>query len=294
MLIRLLTDPATPILMDGIQCTYWLDHIDIQTRFILYRANNIEHEYYDGLAAVEKNPLRRLYLKMEANRLRNYEWMLQYTNEILCVAKQDILHFEQYTKTIHLPPFFDDTHTLDVSKPQKEKFVLYQANLSVKENENAALHIVEKIAPLVQYRIKIAGRRPSKKLKKMISLQNNVELIDTPAQEVMSELIREAQVNLLLTFQQTGIKLKLLHALQSGRHIIINKYMDDDGIFSEMCDVFDSSEDIAKRIDELMSVEFTAELKQKRDEKFNRIFSNKLKANNILEIIKKANDGWTT
>ena len=143
LLIRLLTDPATPILMDGIQCTYWLDHIDIQTRFILYRANNIEHEYYDGLAAVEKNPLRRLYLKMEANRLRNYEWMLQYTNEILCVAKQDILHFEQYTKTIHLPPFFDDTHTLDVSKPQKEKFVLFQANLSVKENENAALHIAD-------------------------------------------------------------------------------------------------------------------------------------------------------
>ena len=133
LLMKLLADPATPIFIDGIQCAWFMEHIDIQTRYILYRANNIEHEYYEGLAGVEKNFLRRLYLKMEARKLRNYEPIAEHANVILSVAKQDIPHFSQYTKTIHLPPFFDDIHMLDLSIPQKEKYVLFQANLSVKE-----------------------------------------------------------------------------------------------------------------------------------------------------------------
>lgn len=285
LLMNLLADPDTPILFDGIQCILPLEHIDIQTRFILYRANNIEHEYYQGLVAVEKNPLKKIYLKMEARKLRNYEHWIEHSNVTLCVAKQDIPHFEQYGRTIHLPPFFDDTHTLDLSFPQPEKFVLFQANLSVKENENAAIHIIKRVAPLTNYKIKIAGRNPSTTLKKIAATQINVELIDSPEQEVMSDLIQQAQVHLLITFQQTGIKLKLLHALQSGRHIIINNYMDDDGIFSDMCDVVDRFEDMAKRIDELMDIEFTRELKDQRDKKFNAIYSNKLKAEKILENI---------
>ncbi|MBD3636367.1 MAG: glycosyltransferase [Crocinitomicaceae bacterium] len=286
LLLNILSDPA-PVLMDGIQCTYWLLHNDVQDQKILYRANNIEHEYYEGLAHVEKNIFRKWYLKMEAKKLRNYEWQIRHADITLCVARQDIPHFEQYGKTIHLPPFFDDTHTLDFSQPQpEEKFVLFQANLSVTENENAATHIIEQISPLTEHKIIIAGRGPSASLKSLAGSSANVELIDTPDQETMSSLIRDAQIHLLLTFQQTGIKLKLLHALQSGRHIIINKYMDDDGIFAEMCDVVNESNKIADRIDELMNLEFTKEMKADRDQKFNAIYSNKIKAEKILKFLK--------
>lgn len=284
LLINILADPA-PILMDGIQCTYWILHNDVQDQKILYRANNIEHEYYDGLRKVEKNLLKRWYLKMEAKKLRNYEWQIRHSDVILCVAKQDIPHFEQYAKTVHLPPFFDDTHELDLSQPQAEKFVLFQANLSVKENENAAEYIIKDVSPRTNQKIVIAGRNPSPFLKNLAATASNVELIDTPAHEEMAALIRDAQVHLLITFQQTGVKLKLLHALQSGRHIVINPYMDDDGIFADMCDVRENAEDIASRLDELIDIPFTADMKAERDQKFNAIYSNKKKASDIVELL---------
>jgi Glycosyl transferases group 1 len=285
VLENILADPA-PVLMDGIQCTYWILHKEVQAQKILYRANNIEHEYYEGLAKVEPSFLKRYYLKQEAKKLRKFEWQLRNADVILSVAQQDMSHFEQYGKTIHLPPFLDDSHSVDFSKPvPSKKFVLFQANLSVTENENAAEHIIKNIAPLTEHQIIIAGRHPSSFLKNLGAKVKNVEIVDTPDEMEMKSLIRDAQIHLLMTFQQTGVKLKLLHALQSGRHIIINKLMDDDGIFANLCVVEDDDKLIVERIDELMNVGFTAEMKTERDEKFNSIYGNQMKAEKILEIL---------
>jgi hypothetical protein len=256
-----------------------------KTKKILYRANNIEHEYYEGLAKVEKNLLKKLYLKWEARKLARYEWQLKHADVILSVAKQDIPHYERYGKTLHIPPFFDDTHTSDLYTKPAEKFVLYQGNLAVQENANASEYIIKNIAPLTDYKIIIAGKSPSPALKGLAASVTNVELIDTPSHEEMARLIRDAQVNLLLTFQQTGVKLKLLHAIQSGRHILINPLMDDDGIFSEMCEVAVHPKEFAEKIEQLMNEEFTSEMKTTRDAKFNAIYSNKKKAADILSLI---------
>lgn len=287
LLTRLLTDPGVPIFMDGIQCCYWLKHPEIEKRAIIYRANNIEHEYYDGLAKWESNPLKKYYLKWEARKLFKYEGQLKKVNAILSVAKQDIPHFELYGKTYHVPPFFDDTHEQEFieSNQEQEKFVLFQGNLSVTENQHAAKHIIQEIAPLSDHKIVIAGKNPPASLKKMAERENNVTLFDTPSVEKMATLIRDAQIHLLMTFQQTGIKLKLLHALQSGKHIIINSKMDDSGIFSKMCAVEDGSKDIVSRIDELMDVHFSKTMKDERDNLFNSIFGNQKKAADILQLI---------
>ncbi|MCB9225271.1 MAG: hypothetical protein H6582_13895 [Crocinitomicaceae bacterium] len=285
LLVNLLADPA-PVLMDGIQCTYWILHKDVQDQKILYRANNIEHEYYEGLAKAEKRWLKKIYLLREAKKLARYEWQIKHADVILSVAKQDIPHFERYGEVVHLPPFYDDTHTIDLSQPAPiQKYVLFQGNLSVTENQNASEYIIKNIAPLVDHQIIIAGKEPSDSLKHLASTQKNVQLIDTPSQGEMTKLIQDAQIHLLLTFQQTGIKLKLLHALQSGRHILINSMMDDDGIFSDMCEVAELPKEFAVKIDQLMDLPFTSQMKADRDAKFNAIYSNKKKAEDILRLI---------
>ena len=288
--MKVLSTPA-PILIDGIQCAYWMNHDDFRDQKLIFRANNVEHEYYEGLANWERNPFKKIYLKREARKLRAYEGVLKDVDTILSVAKMDVPHFSQYANTIHLPPFFNDTAESHFapSDDGAEKFVLFQGNLSVKENEHAAKHITENIAPLSKENFVIAGLHPSKFLKKIIDLQPNVKLIDSPSHEVMNGLIRDAHVNLLMTFQQTGIKLKLLHALQSGKHIIINSKMDDSGIFGQMCEVIDSSNKIAAKISELMSIGYSQEMKDSRDEKFSAIYSNKLNARKIMQEVQKMN-----
>lgn len=286
LLINVLADPA-PVLIDGIQCAYWLSHQDFCERKLLFRANNIEHKYYEGLAKWERNPLKKIYLKREARKLQKFELELKKVSDILSVAKMDVPHFSQYATTHHVPPFFNDSKEshFKPSAEDDEQYVLFQGNLSVKENEHAAVYIAEHIAPKSSHNFVIAGLHPSNYLKRVLHKVPNVLLIDSPSHEKMNELIQLAQVNLLMTFQQTGIKLKLLHALQSGRHIIINSKMDDVGIFAEMVEVIDDSQAISDKIDELIILPFTHEMKTERDAKFDAIYSNKLNANKIISLL---------
>jgi len=101
----------------------------------------------------------------------------------------------------------------------------------------------------------------------------------------MDALIQHAHINLLITFQQTGIKLKLLHALEFGKHIVINSLMDDAGIFSEICHIKNGPEDIAKKINDLMKVDFTQEEFKKRHEVFSTYFDNRKNGEKIIEVI---------
>lgn len=286
LLMNVLADPA-PVLIDGIQCAYWLNHENFGERKLLFRANNIEHNYYEGLAQWERNPLKKIYLKREAKRLKKFELELKKVDHILSVAKMDIPHFSQYAETHHVPPFFNDSKDSNFRPTAKdeEHYVLFQGNLSVKENEHAAVYIAEHIAPKSNHNFVVAGLNPSTYLIKMIQKVPNMRLIESPSHEKMNKLIQNAQINLLMTFQQTGIKLKLLHALQSGRHIIINSKMDDVGIFGEMVDVLDDPQAIANRIDQLIVEDFTKAMKEARNKKFDAIYSNTLNARKILDLI---------
>ena len=284
LLQRLLQDDY-PILFDGIQTCYFLNHPEIKKRKRVFRANNIEHAYYDGLAKWETSWLKKQYLKIEAKRLKQFEKQLKGVDAILSVAKMDIPHFEEYGKTYHIPPFFNSENITEIDLDKTIKQVLFQGNLSVKENEHAAVFIIEKIAPITKLDFVIAGKDPSVRLKKMAQSRSNVTLIETPTQKEMSQLILHSHINLLLTFQQTGIKLKLLHALEAGRHVVINPFMDDSGIFSEMCHVADQPEKISGLLTELMATPFTSSDKKVRDEKFGRYYDNVRNAEKILAIV---------
>lgn len=284
ILDRLLKDDY-PILYDGIQTCFWMNHPKLKNRKQIFRANNIEHDYYNGLAKWEPSRLKKIYLKVEARRLARFEKQLSGVDDILCVAKMDIPHFAAYTKTHHIPPFFHSENSGKISDEEAVEQVLFQGNLSVKENEHAALYILESIAPLTTNKIVIAGKDPSPRLIQAAEKVHNVELIDTPPIEEMDALIKNSRVNLLMTFQQTGIKLKLLHALESGQHIIINDKMDDSGIFAALCHVENDPKKIAEKMDELMDIPFTQIEKEKRDLAFAENYGNTANAKRILEII---------
>jgi len=275
-----------PILFDGLQCCYFLNHSKLEGRKKLVRANNIEHDYYYGLAKSEKRFLKQRYLKFEGKKLEKFEKQLKGVDGILSVAKMDIPHFETYAKTYHVPPFFKSGQS-EFVKPNLsvEKFCLFQGNLSVTENEQAVHFILDKISTSCKFPIYIAGKNPSDSLIDKIKLFPNVTLFASPSQVKMDELIATAQVNLLFTFQQTGIKLKLLHALEAGQHVLINSYMDDSGIFTDMCTVADNPQDIVSEISKLMAIPFTKVIYDNRFKLFSKYYNNSRNADFILKLI---------
>ena len=53
----------------------------------------------------------------------------------------------------------------------------------------------------------------------------NIKIEANPSNERMDYLTHEAQIHMLITFQDTGLKLKLLNSLFGGRHTIVNQEM---------------------------------------------------------------------
>ena len=70
------------------------------------------------------------------------------------------------------------------------------------------MFLVNSILPFI-----IAGKNPGASLIKEIDKNDNVQLFENPSEGMMDELIKNAHVHLLPSFNTTGIKIKLLIAL---------------------------------------------------------------------------------
>lgn len=288
LLNNLLSDNA-PILFDGLHTCLYLDHPLLVNRKKYVRVHNIEQNYYIGLANIEPNFFKRNYFLKEAERLHAFEKILVNAETIFSISKQETAHFTKFSKTVYVPPFFITDHAKhEVNKSNVSgRFILFHGNLRIKDNEKAAEFIINEIATKCKHKFVIAGKNPSNWLKNEASIEDNVELIDTPTAVQMDSLIQYAHINLLLTNQQAGVKLKLIHALENGKFVMINSKMDDGDIFKDMCYVRDEAEDIIKKIEDLMRQDFTEAIAAERKEKFNALFDNKKNAEKLIGVIFK-------
>lgn len=263
-LIERLREDVYPIMLEGLHCCDVLEKLKGQGRKITVRAHNVEHDYYNALAKAETCGWKKLFFKLEAAKLRKYEGILKQASSVLAISEADAAHFRANgcANVTVLPP--SHGHHRVTSQPGWGDYVLYHGNLSVPENIHAAKYILEKIAPQCPYRFVIAGRDPDESIREMASHCSNAQLIENPSVEEMDRLLGNAQVNLLITQQATGVKLKLMNALYEGRHCLVNSTMVMGTQLGEACAVADSQDEICNSLAQLMQTEFTEAEIQKR------------------------------
>ncbi|MDX2173707.1 MAG: glycosyltransferase [Bacteroidota bacterium] len=265
-----------PILFEVLHTCYLLNDSRFANRKKIYRHSNIEHEYYSELAKAETSLIKKLFLKVEAFKLKRFEKILNKANLILAVNKKDADYFAQKysaVKTLYLPSFHQN-NTLTI-KEGKGDYCLYNGNLSVSENYEAALWLIENVFSKINFKVIIAGLNPPQFLETKISNYKNIELIKNPSQQQMNELIANAQIHTLYTKQPTGLKLKLLNVLYAGRFVVCNSNMvagtdlkADESIF-----ICNTPNDFINSILTVFLLSFKSELVTKRDLQLD-VFSN--------------------
>jgi len=284
-LLDLLKKDHYPILLEGLHNGWLLEHLDTQQRVIMLRSHNVEHDYYSQLALVEKNPLKRLYLKMDARKLRRYEPVLLQASHVLAISDSDAQHFKALgcRHVSLLPP----SHPLDELNVHlgKGDYVLFQGNLSVAENINAARYLIEEVMAGTDFKFVIAGRDPSPQLTQLIRNYPLVTLEANPSDERMEELIHNAHINILYTDQNTGVKLKLLHALHGGRYCVANSLMVNGTHLEEACHVADTPDATRNILHALMQLPFTEKELNHRKQILGTRYSNQHNAQTILNIL---------
>ena len=277
-----------PILFEGLHTCFHITNKQLDGRLKLVRATNIEHHYYAQLALAERNVFRKIYFIKASIKLRYYQKVLQNADIILPVSNADTFYFQKIfpDKIVITLPCFHANNKVNLVKGNGN-YVLFQGNLEVAENERAAVFLIRKVMNDIDYPFIIAGKTPSARLILIATQHPNVSIVGTPDQATMNEIIRKARINLLITFQATGLKLKLLNALYLGNTIVANNKMLHGTGLDALCYIADTPEEMKKLVQHLIN---SKDSSTKRNENLSLLlksYDNNKNATTLVELVKK-------
>lgn len=283
LLNNLLSD-KNPVIFEGLHTTHLLDHPALANRIKMVRTHNIEHIYYRNLAANEKNPFRKFFFNAEARKLERYEPKLAKATLLLAISPGDTDYFRtKYGNALFVGPF----HPAEGCRSSNGKgdYVLVHGDFSTAENNAAARFILDEVAVNWRHKTVLAGKRPSDELMNAASALKHVKVIPNPSLNQMSELITNAQVCLLNASQPSGMKLKLINSLCSGRHVITSAPVVAGTRLESLCNIASDPGEWVSMTERLMQAEFTPDMREKRDHVLREVADNTLNARKIIEFL---------
>jgi hypothetical protein len=286
-LIDRLSENDYPILFEGLHTCYYLNDRRLKHRFKIFRECNIEHDYYRETGKAEHNIIRKCFFYIEAQRFKRYQKNVADAALMIAVSQTDTdyLRKEFPHGRVEFVPCFHGNDEV-ASEAGQSDFLLYHGKLSVKENEKAALYLIENVfCKMSPYRCIIAGMNPSNALLKAASRYDHIAVEANPSVGRINELIRTAQVNLLVTFQDTGLKLKLLNSLFTGRHVVVNPMMLAGSGLDELCHIAATPDKMISVCRELMKTPFSADILEERRKLLFPVFSNEYQAKRLIDMI---------
>lgn len=261
-LIKNLQKDNYPILLEGLHCTGILPYLNLKERKVVVRMHNEESTYYKELGEAESAFLKKMYFLRESKLIKKYNHQLPNECVYACVSTKDIEQLKEYYKlenVIAIPTF-----------PSWQKVTcdeglgticLYHGNLSVSENEEAAIWLLKNVFSKIEKPFVIAGKNPSARLQKMAHKYPHTCFVANPTDSELNDLIKKAQINILPSFNKrsTGIKLKLLHALFEGRHCLVNEQMVMGTGLETACHIAGNADGFASVIMQLYNQPFSNE-----------------------------------
>jgi hypothetical protein len=275
-----------PILCEGLHTTSVLNDPRFENRKIFVRAHNVEHDYYRLLAESEPILWKRWFYRMEARKLKRYEPVLKKSAGIFAITQADTDYFNEHYGHAVLVPGFNALSRV-CSETGRGDYVLYHGNLSVAENKKAAEWLVEHVFAPMDIPCVVAGLNPPESLRKHCERYAHVTLKANPSDAEMIDLIRNAQVNVMVTDQPTGLKLKLLNALYNGRFCLVNDDMVRGTALGRLCVVAETPEQFIAEIKRLMKEDFTEDDIDERDEAMKELYQNEKNAQIIIQYVSK-------
>jgi len=254
-----------PILFEGMHSCYFLNNKKLKNRKKIVRTHNIEHVYYENLARVEKNMFKRYYYQNEASKLTRFEKILEHADGLAAISMNDAGYFSKKFKNVKIVSAFHPNESI-TAKAGKGTYALYHGSLEVGENNEAALFLVREVFNDLKIKLIIAGNKPSHELKSAVAGKKNISLKTGLDSEDIYKLISEAHVNILPTFQSTGIKLKLLAALFRGRYCLVNTPMIEKTGLESLCICRETASEFKSELKNLFAKDYDISENARREE----------------------------
>ncbi len=285
-LIQNLLQDDYPIMFEGMHTMGIALDKRLKNRRKIYRAANIEHHYYHYLAKAENNLLKKLYYYLEASRLKRFQQFVKQFDAVMAVSEADRGYLSKHFPNIptYFIPCFHQNNSVECL-PGRGEYALYNGNLSVAENIKAVEYLIDHVFSKIDYPLIVAGLNPPKSLVDKASKHDNIELKANVSEQEMEALIKNAQFNTLITFQATGLKLKLLNTLFRGRFCVVNSKMLSGTGLDDLCLQAETPEEMIRSIEAYKDTDFTSSDIQKRKQGLYQVYDNGLLSDQTLSVI---------
>lgn len=283
-LIQRLRKDDYPLLLEGIHCAGIIPYLE-PNRKIIVRVHNNEAAYYRSLYHTSHTFPKKFYYLFESILLNHYQKRkLQAHPTYAFISSWDKICFKEkyHQKQQVFLPCFLPWQTIR-SRTGKGNYCLYHGNLSISENRSAALWLAKSVFSQIDFPFIIAGKNANA-LKNQLPVVPNLKLIENPSDDALSELITDAHINVLPSFNSTGVKLKLLHALFKGRFCVTNEAgIKGSGLHSGV-HIATSIAATVQSIKEILSKQFTEEDIQQRTE-LTQLYNNERNAEKLISLL---------
>lgn len=219
----------------------------------------------------------------ESILLKKYEYAIAKKTLFIAVSKTDAAYYRDKfgANASHLPVFIPWNEIKDCST--QGCFCLYHGNLAINENEKAAEWLLNNVFNNLDIPFVIAGKSPSLSLQLLAKNHPNTCITGTPGEKEMDDLISKAHVHILPSFNQTGVKLKLLNALFNGRHCIVNKNGACGSGAETLCHVAETAEEFKSALKKLFEMPYTAADREERKTVLAGYYDNEKNASKLIE-----------
>ncbi len=272
-----------PILFEGIHSCYYLDAPELEGRKKMVRIQDIEPNFYYNLSRNSHSFAEKFFYNLESKKIKKFEKIFEHADTLITL---NVKHKEYYEKLfpekeiINIEPFSAFSE-VDIREGQGT-YALFHSNLTEHDNREAAIFLINEVIKDTKIPFIVAGKNPDSELKHLCK-GKKVKILANPSDEKLDELIRNAQVNILVSFMPCGSKIKIYPALYHGRHCLVNSNMVQGFSYTQVCHVSDTEAGLRNQLLTLMQQPFTQEEINQRKSILGQISSEK-KAKILYEL----------
>lgn len=244
-----------PILFEGLKTTHLVYQDKLEGFHKILRLHNIEHHYFNGIAKSETNIFKKLIFLAEGIKYRKYEKVIDKFQKIVTLScfENGWIH-SGYGNSSYVPVFHGNEQVENLGGIGK--YALYHGDLRMSDNKKAVRLLISIFRNIPDFRLVITSSNGKNEVEKWIGKSSHISFVTLEDFNHLKNLLKEAHINLMLSFQQSGTKLKLMNALYNSRFCIINENITDDPIVSGLCEFAFSESEITSKIKELQNKEF--------------------------------------
>lgn len=287
-LLKRLRKDQHPILFEGMHTAALVLDRRLRSRQKLVRMHNVEWQYYEGLSQSADDIFQKLYFFVESIKLQRIEpKVVLHADELLTLSGHDTAYYSAMKANTHYIAAFHPNKTVE-SISGRGKYMLFHGKLSVPDNDKSARWLIREVFSGLDIPFKIAGMEPSDDLKELAGRYDHIELVENPGEAQMENLIRDAQANILVSFQLSGVKLKLINALFRGRFCIVNDAMVKGTDLEQYCYVRNSARDLRQTVEAISNMPFEQSRVEARRHLLDTEYSNANNAQKLMSLIKWA------